>query len=113
MIPMTDPVKDPWSVWIAQVKFSDDTGIKNRPVIVLKDNIVVCICMEVTSQTKDQRHGYKIKNTKFANLNKESWVKFEQIEIDPDKFCRMIGMLNVEDIIGLKRWMTSRYNRFD
>ena len=113
MIPMTDPVKEPWSVWIAQVKFSDDTDVKKRPVVVLKDNAVACICMEVTSQRKRYRHRYKIKNTKFAKLDKESWVKFEQIEIDSDKFCYMVGMLDVEDVIGLKRWMTSRYNRFD
>jgi len=111
---MTDSVKEPWSVWIAQVKFSDNTGIKKRPVIVLKDNRVICVCMEVTSQQKSHRYCYKIKNTKSASLDKESWVKFEQIELKSDKFCYMLGMLDVEDIVGLQRWLnSSSYLKFD
>ncbi|MCL2142769.1 MAG: type II toxin-antitoxin system PemK/MazF family toxin [Methanomassiliicoccaceae archaeon] len=104
---MTDRKKEEWSVWTARVEYADGTGMKDRPVIVLNDRIVLCVCLAVTSKQKNIRYGYKLKNTKCAGLIKESWVRFGYIELTPDRFRRKLGMLDEEDIVGLRGWMAS------
>ena len=104
---MTEDNKEEWSVWIASVEFSEGAGMKERPVIVLKDRIVLCTCLAVTSKQKNKRYGYKIKNTKSASLAKESWVVFGYVELEHDRFHHKIGMLDKEDIIGIQRWISS------
>jgi len=99
--------KEAWSVWTAHVEYADGTGSKERPVIVLNDRIVLCVCMAVTSKQKNIRYGYKLKNTKVLGLTKESWVRFGYIELTPDRFRRRLGMLDDEDIIGIQGWMNS------
>ena len=99
--------KEAWSVWTAHVEYADGTGSKERPVIVLNDRIVLCVCMAVTSKQKNIRYGYKLKNTKVLNLAKESWVRFGYIELTPDRFRRRLGTLDDEDIIGIQGWMNS------
>jgi hypothetical protein len=104
---MTEHRKKEWSVWIASVEHADGTGMKDRPVVVINDRTVLCVCLAVTSKQKNIRYGYKIKNTKCANLMKESWVKFGYVELTPNRFKREIGMLDEEDIIGIQRWIAS------
>jgi len=102
---MINPNKEKWSVWMAHIRFEDGTGIKERPVIVLNDRIILCVCMGVTSKTKSWRHGYKLKYWGYAGLSRESWVRFEYLEVKPDKFKRRLGILHQEDIAGIEKWM--------
>jgi len=102
---MSDHTKDEWSVWMARVMFDDEIGSKERPVIVLKDQVILCICMGVTSKQKIFRHGYKLKEWRHAGLTKASWVRFEYLRLKPDRFGRKIGMLHPDDICGIQAWM--------
>ena len=104
---MIDSEKETWSVWLAGVEYADGSGIKDRPVVVLSDRTVLCVCLAVTSKRKNIRYGYKLKNIKCVNLAKESWVKFGYVELAPDRFRCMLGMLDHEDIIGIQAWMSS------
>jgi len=102
---MSDIIKAEWSVWTAFVRFEDGIGGKERPVIVIDDRIILCICMGVTSKEKDLRHGYRLKNWRYAGLARESWVRFEYLKLEPGDFRGMVGMLHQEDIEGIKAWM--------
>jgi len=106
--------KEPWSVWFANVRFSDGNGSKDRPVVVLNDNTVLCLCLPVTSKEKSRSLDYfKIRDHRSANLEKESWVKFELIELRPSDFRRQIGMLDDGDIFAIQAWLMSRrYGQF-
>jgi hypothetical protein len=104
---MTKHRKKEWTVWIATVEHADGTGMKDRPVIVLNDRAVLCVCLAVTSKQKNIRYGYKLKNTRCVNLLKESWVRFGYIELTSDRFKQELGTLDEEDIIGIQRWMAS------
>jgi len=104
-ITMSDIIREKWSVWTAFVRFEDNVGGKERPVIVFDDRVILCICMGVTSKEKDPIFGYKIRNWKYAGLVKESWVRFEYLKLEPDDFRDMIGMLHPDDIEGIKTWM--------
>ena len=87
------------------MRFEDGIGGKERPVIVLDDKIILCICMGVTSKEKDPRYGYKLKNWKYAGLAGESWVRFEYLRMEPNDFRDMMGMLHPDDIEGIGAWM--------
>ena len=104
---MSNHTKEEWSVWMARVMFEDGTDVKERPVIVLKDRIILCVCMGVTSKQKGFRHGYKLKEWRYTGLNKESWVRFEYLELEPGDFRHRIGMLHQDDIKGIQRWLNS------
>jgi len=102
---MSDTIKEKWSVWTARVRFEDGKGGKERPVIVYDDRIILCICMGVTTKEKDPRHGYKLKHWRYAGLTRESWVRFEYLEVEPGDFKKELGMLHPEDINGIDLWM--------
>ena len=102
---MTDPAKEEWSVWVARVVFDGGAGFKNRPVVVLNDQIILCVCMGVTSKEKDPRYGYRLRYWEYAGLKVESWVRYEYLKLRPDEFIRRIGMLHQEDIRGIQDWM--------
>ena len=90
---------------MAHVGFEDGTGSKERPVVVLKDQTILCICMGVTSKQKEHRLGYKLKEWKYAGLIKESWVRFEYLKIEPSDFRNKVGMLHQDDIQGIQDWL--------
>jgi len=90
---------------MAHVGFEDGTGSKERPVVVLSDQTILCICMGVTSKQKGYRLGYKLKKWRYARLTKESWVRFEYLKVKPDDFRDMVGMLHPDDIQGLQDWL--------
>ena len=92
---------------MARVDYEDGTGSKDRPVIVLNDKVVLCVCLAVTSKQKRVCYGYKLKNIKSPNLTKESWVRFGYIELTPERFRRELGILGDEDIIGIQAWLDS------
>jgi len=98
---MNEPV--PWSVWIARVLFEEGNTFKNRPVIILNNNTVLCMCdvLAVTSKPKSNRHVYRIKNTECIKLTKESYVKLSAIELKHDDLCEFLGMLDKRDRMGL------------
>ena len=100
-----DTAKEKWSVWTAFVKFESDRGGKNRPVIILDDRTILCVCMGVTSKKKDPSYGYKLKNWRFAGLTRESWVRFEYLKVEPNDFENRLGMLHEDDIRGIEAWM--------
>ena len=111
---MTTEPKEPWSVWFANVRFDDGSGSKDRPVIVLNDNVVLCICMPVTSKDKSRyRDHYRLQNIASAKLTKESWVKFEFIELRQEDFRRKLGELDKNDISNIQAWIgSSEYERY-
>lgn len=96
--------KAPWSVWLAYVMHTDGAG-KERPVVVLNDGSVLCVCLAVTSKRKNTRYGYKLKSLSGPKLAKESWVAFGSIELSPNAFRRQLGMLDECDIIGIQAWL--------
>ena len=101
----SDTTKDEWSVWMAQVMFDDGIRSKERPVVVLSDRVVLCICMGVTSKYKGRDFGYKLKKWEYAGLTNESWVRFEYLELKHDMFRRRVGMLHDDDIQGIQDWL--------
>ena len=98
-------IKEEWSVWTAFVRFQDGVGGKERPVIVLDDKIILCICMGVTSKQKSHHLGYKLKEWRHAGLIKESWVRFEYLRIGPGDFRNWLGRLHDDDILGIQEWL--------
>ena len=110
LIMMNKDIKEEWSIWTAFVRFREGFGGKVRPVIVLEDNIVLCLCIGVTSQEKCYRNDYKLKHWEHAGLKKESWVVPEYLELGQNKFKRRIGMLHPDDIQCLKEWVRDLSN---
>ena len=102
-------IKDKWSVWWAYVAFTDyDDKGKGRPVIIYDDRIVICASIGVTRTEKDSFNGYEIKRWKYAGLREPSWVRFEYLELEPDDFGRKLGMLHIDDIEGVQKWLEER-----
>ncbi|MDR1404856.1 MAG: type II toxin-antitoxin system PemK/MazF family toxin [Candidatus Methanoplasma sp.] len=101
---MSNLSKVPWSVWTARVKFEDSPEVKNRPVVVLKndDNLCICSVLPITSKHKDKCDGYLISNLECVNLRKVSTVKLQYFEIEHDKLIKFLGMLDPADIYNLK-----------
>lgn len=90
---------------MAQVMYDGGVGSKERPVIVLSDRVVLCVCVGVTSKNKGRGLNYKLKEWEYAGLTKESWVRFEYLELKHEKFGRRIGMLHDDDIRGIQDWL--------
>jgi hypothetical protein len=101
---MNDPAKVPWSVWTARVRYEDSPETKNRPVVILKNDDSACTCMvlAVTSKSKDERHGYKLKNTECVKLKKDSTVKLGYFELTHSEMIEFLGCLDPVDIFYLQ-----------
>jgi len=98
----SDAVKERWDVWTAFVRYRNDAHGKVRPVIVIDDLIVLCLCMPTTTTKKDERYGIEIENWQYANLDEPSWVLMEYTEVKPNKFVKRIGTLHEDDIRAIK-----------
>ncbi len=88
-----------WSIWYATVRFEDDPHTsKDRPVIVVSEQLCFTISFKVTSNLN--REGYVIKKWKEAKLWKPSVaiIYDKPICLKDDDFKDYIGELQAEDI---------------
>ena len=91
-----------WSIWYAEVRFEDNPRItKNRPVIVVGEQLCFTISFKVTSNMN--REGYPIRKWKEANLEKPSVaIIYDQpVELKDRDFIKQIGELHPVDIQGI------------
>lgn len=102
--------KECWSIWDARVYFEDDPEkSKIRPVVVLGEDTYYCMSLSVTSKSKDRFYAYKLVDWEKAGLDRESYVKLEQFEIDQNDFTSFIGNLQNIDIVGLQDALLYKY----
>lgn len=97
-----------WSVWSAEVRYSDDpTKSKIRPVVII-DETTVALCLRVTSSSGHRR--YELKQWSAANLDHQSYVDCSAlVRLDESDFHGYIGDLDVVDVIGITRLLNSGY----
>lgn len=58
--------------------------------------------LAVTSKSKDERYGYKLKNTACVKLKKESTVRFGYFELRHCDLIDFLGNLDPVDIFCLQ-----------
>lgn len=99
---MSDQGPLPWEVWHARFDFSEGSGYKFRPVVVLAANSRGTIAAMVTSATNKLalEYDYRLKDWRMAGLDKPSIVRLRRVHA--------IG-LSLDDPKGLIRdWESNR-----
>lgn len=91
----TSPYPQAWEVWHARFNYSEGSGYKYRPVIivdVLDDDSLV---MMVTSATNKLHleHDYVIRNWKEAGLDKPSIARADRIAQIPAGYLGLAGYI--------------------
>lgn len=95
-----------WDIWHARFTFSEGSGYKYRPVIVVEISSLGNIVMMVTSATNKLKlpHDYLIQEWKEAGLEKPSIARVDRIIEIPINYlgsAGYIGHLKSEDIQAL------------
>lgn len=103
---MSDQNPLPWEVWHARFDFSEGSGYKFRPVVILASSPKGIIAAMVTSATNklDLEHDYRLKDWGAAGLDKPSIVRLSRIAEVPEGYlgtAGRIGRLSDMDIDGI------------
>lgn len=104
-----------YSVLIARVYFSDGSGSKKRPAVVVKFDNKVVRTYRITSQyenksEKIKRHYFEILDWYKSGLKKPSWIDtIDYYDIDHDSVeYRIIGKLTERDIDRLLAFLKEK-----
>lgn len=101
-----------YTVAFAVIEYSDGTGSKKRPTVIVRLNDEEITFFKITSQYWDkseyiQSRYYKIQDWKNANLDKESWVDTitpVKVSVDEIRF-EITGHFTKRDINGLRYFL--------
>ena len=104
---------DEYSILIARVDFSDGSGSKVRPAMVIEFNGEVIKTYRITSQYEEKSDKIKAKYFEIidwfrAGLKKPSWidtVQFYELDINRTRI-KVIGRLTNRDILRLKEFLS-------
>ena len=105
---------DEFSILIAKVEFSDGTGSKVRPAMVIEFNDEVIQTYRITSKYEEKSDKIKAKYFEIidwfrAGLKRPSWIDTVQLyELDRDRTkIKVIGKLTNRDILRLKEFLSN------
>ena len=104
---MTGPFRK-WEIWLANVKFDDSDEVKQRPVVIVENNIAFILALKVTSHTprKGFYGEYALKYWQEAGLNKESTVRISQrLKLEEHDLNRRLGRLHSSDILQIQSYL--------
>jgi PemK-like protein. len=96
------------------IAFSDGTGGKRRPVLVLKDESTKLLLYRITSKYKNkskriQHQYYPLLDWQAAGCNKPSYIDIGDLASIDKSFLgeiKQLGRLSIRDIQGLKQFIT-------
>ena len=92
-----------FEVWLAEVKFSDIDGEKERPVLILDWAKKEVFCLRMTSKLPQTADDFEIRRWQEAGLNKQTTINTaRRLQLKEDKLIKQIGKLHNDDIILLK-----------
>lgn len=92
-----------WDVYIADVPFEDIQQSKIRPVIVLEDNVILVLCIKLTTHSP-HRGEYQLAYWKEAGLSQPTTVRIQKIlSLDKTNFKKKIGKVSDYDIIQIQK----------
>lgn len=97
-----------WEIWLADVKFEDSDEVKQRPVVIVEENVAFILALKVTSHKPREkfRGEYSIKFWSEAGLHKESTVRISQkLHLEKKDLSRRLGRLHPSDIIQIQTFL--------
>ena len=102
---------EPWEVWFANVRFEDETGTKDRPVIITESGTVFVLALFVTSHAPRNNWGeVELIKWQYAGLNRPSTVRVtRQLELLESDLRKRIGKLHPVDILQVQRYIDAGY----
>lgn len=102
---------EPWEVWFANVRFEDETGTKDRPVIITESGTVFVLALFVTSHVPRNNWGeVELIKWQYAGLNRPSTVRVtRQLELLESDLRKRIGKLHPIDILQIQRYIDAGY----
>lgn len=97
-----------WEVWYANVRFEDETGDKDRPVIITEISGVHVIIAPVTGHDGRNCWGeVELVKWQSAGLTKESTVRLSKcVRLEEKDLRRRIGRLSVVDIMQIQKYLS-------
>ena len=92
-----------FEIWLAEVRFSDIEGEKERPVLILDWVKKEVFCLRMTSKLPQTADDYEIRHWQEAGLHKQTVINTaKRLRLKEDKLKIKIGKLHNDDIILLK-----------
>ena len=97
----------PWEIWWAYVAFEDDSGGKQRPILILEDGTVYVIALMITSHEQRSIYGeYDITKWQSAGLTKPSTIRVtKRLKLEENDLIHKMGDLQPYDIVMLGRYL--------
>lgn len=106
---------DIYSVLVTRIEYSDKSGSKIRPAVVVKFNDEVIRTFRITSKYENKSDYIKSQYLEIidwfkAGLRRPSWIDMVQLyDIDNDGFnIKVIGKLSGRDINRLKEYIRDK-----
>jgi len=88
----------PYEVWIARdLPYTDGTGHKSRPVIIIGGSQGTFTCYKVTTKSNAVRGRTPICDLDEAGLNEKSFIEWQPVSINKNRLAKRIGMLSEKD----------------
>ncbi len=85
-------------IWYADaLMFNDGIHSKDRPVLIKKRNDQMFECYKCTSQAKDFRERFEIKDLDEAGLDHRTFIDYDIIHIPRTKLVYCLGRLSDDD----------------
>ena len=85
-------------IWYADaLMFNDGIHSKDRPVLIKKRNDQMFDCYKCTSQSKDIRERYEIKDLDEAGLDHRTFIDYDILQIPRSKLMYRMGKLSDDD----------------
>ena len=85
-------------IWYADaLMFNDGIHTKDRPVLIKRRNDQMFECFKCTSQTKDYRERYEIKDLDEAGLDHRTFIDYDILHIPRSKLLYRLGKLSDDD----------------
>ena len=90
-------------MWLAKVKYEDSDEIKQRPVLIIGENLGLFLSLKMTSHTARNETDYLLKHWVQAGLKKATVVRTSKIlALMENDFERKLGRLMEYDLIRIQ-----------
>lgn len=92
-----------WDVFLANVKYEDESVWKERPIVVFDTDQYYVMGFYSTSQKKGFANEYEVVDWNGARLDKKTYVRIDKtLEIHKTNILHQIGRLRPIDILGIQ-----------
>ena len=92
-----------WDIFLANVKYEEESVWKVRPVIVFGENEYYVMSFYSTSQKKGFEDEYEIIEWEAAQLDRKTYARINKmLEIHKTNLLHRIGRLHPIDILGIQ-----------